>query len=123
MTTKSDGAYDYSSIQEFSWTPFERTEDYIRSFTIISIDGMPVRAERTQYLADETLQRANTQEFNDSDGKKWGDGKVVARLPMNVLFDPANQIAKKLKEGDRDHMTWWLNSDAARPFRTFKGRM
>jgi len=123
MTSRSSDGLDLQQLPEGSWTPFEWTDDYVRSFTVVNVGGTPVRAERTQYLADDLLQKANTQEYNESDGKRWGDGKVVARVPLNVLFDPKNQLAEKIKEGDRDHMSWWLNSEQARPFRTFRGRM
>mgnify|MGYP007122509218 CR=1 FL=1 len=110
-------------LPESAWTLFERTEDYDRSFAVLTVGGEHKPVYRTQYRADEMLQKANTQEYNDSEGKRWGDGKVVARLPLNVIFDGKNQLAEKIREGDRDHMKYWLNSEAARPFRTFKGRV
>ena len=123
MTSKSDGGYDYSSIPESSWTVCERGDDYVISATTVSIDGMPVRAERTQYLADEMLQAANRQEYNDSEGRRWGDGKVVARVPLNVIFSGNHELAENIRNGDRDHMKHWLNSEAALPFRTWKGKV
>jgi hypothetical protein len=40
-----------------------------------------------------------------------------------VLYSSQHQIMEKIKEGDRDHFRWWLNSEHARPYRTFKGRI
>lgn len=108
-------------LPDSAWTRYEVTEDYVRSYTMIDIGGVMTRAERTQYLADDLLQRANADDFNDSHGKRWGDGRVVARIPMNKIFQ--SEFADKLRAGDRDFTKWWLNSEAARPFRTFKGRI
>jgi hypothetical protein len=47
----------------------------------------------------------------------------VARIPLNVLYDPKTQIIEKLQQGDKDHMKWFLNSEKARPWRNFRGRI
>lgn len=114
-----------ASLPEESWIPVPGLSgaDYVRSYTLIDIGGIPTEVWRTQYLADADLQALNTHEFNESEGKRWGDGKVVARVPLNVLLDPKHEIAAKKREGDRDHLKWWLDSEAAKPFRTFKGRI
>lgn len=114
-----------ASLPEEAWIPAPELSgvDYVRSYTVVDIGGVPTEAWRTQYLADDDLQALNKHDFSESEGKRWGDGKVVARVPLNVLFDPKHQIAEKQKEGDRDHMKWWLDSEAAKPFRTFKGRI
>lgn len=108
-------------LPDSAWTPVETTADYVISETVIDIAGQPTVARRTQYIADEMLQAANRQEYEDSAGKRWKDGRVVARLPLNMIF--GTEIAAKLREGDRDHLKHWLNSEAARPFRTFRGRV
>lgn len=110
-------------LPDDAWVPFEVTDDYIRSWAFIDVDGETRTVVRKQFLADDLLQAANTEEFNASEGRRWGDGKVVARIPLNVLYDPAQQIAQKLKEGDREHLTWWLNNERNKPFRTFRGRV
>ncbi len=100
--------------------PFLTTPDYIVYQTVIDIGGVPTIAQKTTYLADDLLQRANAQEYADSEGKRWGDGRVVARVPLNKVLA---ELGPHLRSGDRDHMRHWLNSEAARPFRTFKGRV
>lgn len=112
-----------AALPEESWTPFEWGDDYVRSVTYLDIGGVMTEAWRTQYLADDLLQKANTEEYNDSETKRWGDGRVVARVPLNVLYDPKNQLIEKMREGDRDHMKWWLNNPDNTPFRTFKGKV
>jgi hypothetical protein len=41
-------------------------------------------------------------------------------VPLNKFFA---ELAGKIRQGDKDHAKWWLNSDEARPFRTFRGRI
>lgn len=111
-----------SRLPDSAWIPVEVTKDYVVYETVIDIAGKMTIAQKTEYLADDLLQKANKQEYDDSHGKRWGDGKVVARIPMNMIFGQS-QIAEKLREGDNDHMRWWLNNPANAPFRTFKGRV
>jgi len=109
---------DPRDISGGDWELFEVTPQFRRSRLWIS-DTQYIM--RTEFLADDELIKANQEEFNDSIGKRWGDGRVAARIPLNVLFSEKSQIAEKAKEGDKDHLKWWLNSEAARPYRTFKG--
>ena len=111
------------NVHPSDWRVIERTPDYIRYSATIMVDGDPATIMKTEFIGDELVQTVNTHEFNDSDGKRWGDGKKVARIPMNVLFDPRHQLVEKFKEGDRDHLKWWLNHDDNRAWRTFKGRI
>lgn len=73
---------------------------------------------RTEYLADEELQEENRQLFNASETKRFGDGRVIARVPMNKLFQ---EFAGRWT--DEDYTKWWLNRDQNRPFRTFRGKV
>ncbi len=107
-------------LPDSAWTPVETTADYVVSETVIDIAGTPTIVQRTQYLADELLQAANRQEYDDSAGKRWKDGRVVARVPINKLL---SEMGPYLRAGDLDHMNWWLDREENRPFRTFRGRM
>lgn len=109
---------DPRDIHGGDWEVFEITPEYRRSRLWISEDQY---IQRTEFLADEQLIADNQQHFNDSIGRRWGDGQVAARIPLNVLFSSKSQIVEKAKEGDRDHLKWFLNSEACRPYRTFKG--
>lgn len=111
---------DPKDIHGGDWQVVEVTPTYRRSEMHI---GNGQFIQRTEFLADEELVAMNKQEYDDSHGKRWGDGRVVARIPLNVLFSSASQISQKAKEGDKEHLKWWLNSETARPFRTFKGRI
>lgn len=111
---------DPSDIHGGNWEVFEVTPEYRRSRLWIDDESYIVR---TEYLGEETLIAANQESFNDSQTKRFGDGKVVGRVPLNMLFGSETELSRKLKEGDRDHLKWWLNSEQARPFRTFRGRI
>lgn len=109
-----------SDIVGGDWEVFEITPSFRKSRLWISDDQYIVR---TEYLADEQLIEDNQQAFNDSHGKRWGDGKIVARVPLNVLYGQNSEISKKLREGDQDHLKWWLDREDARPYRRFKGQI
>ncbi len=70
-------------------------------------------------LTEGSLVALNQQEFNDSQSQRFGDGKVVARVPLNKYF---KEIAPRLQEGDLDYTKWWLNHEDNRPFRNFRGK-
>jgi hypothetical protein len=111
---------DLRGADNLDWKLYEVT-DHMRRWIAQLDDGRSVM--KTEYLGDERLVEENKRSFNDSDGKRWGDGQVVGRIPLNVLYSSQHQIVEKLKEGDRDHLKWWLNSEHALPYRTFKGRI
>jgi hypothetical protein len=113
------------NIRDDAWEFVEATEDFIRHRAVVERlpNGDVAYVYRTTPRAIATLLEDNKRSFDESHGKRFGDGQIVGRIPLNVLFDPKNQLAEKIREGDRDHMKWWLNSEAARPFRTFRGRV
>ncbi|MEK1929621.1 MAG: hypothetical protein AAAC47_07495 [Pararhizobium sp.] len=111
---------DLRGVENLDWRLFEVTDHY-RRWTAQLDDGRTVM--KTEYLGDAELVRANQELLRASEGKRWGDGQVVGRIPLNVLYSSQHQIAEKLKEGDRDHIRWWLNSEHALPYRTFKGKI
>ena len=113
------------NIRDDAWEFVEITEDFIRHRAPIErlASGDVIYIYRTTPRAIDAMLEDNKRSFEESHNKRFGDGQIVGRIPLNVLFDPANQLVQKIREGDRDHMKWWLNSEAARPFRTFRGRV
>lgn len=118
------------NIRDDAWELVEVTEDFIRHRAPLERypDGTVVYVQRTVPRDLTGMLEANKRELDDSHGKKFGRDNTVlgakaASIPLNVLFDPKNQIAAKIKEGDRDHLKWWLNSEDAKPFRTFRGKV
>lgn len=112
------------NIPDDAWELVEVTEDYVRHRAPMEryADGNVLYVYRTIPLGLEDFIEDNRQALNDSYGKRFGDGKVMASIPLNVLFDPKLQIAEKLREGDRDHLKWFLNKrEEALPFKRFRG--
>lgn len=108
------------AIPDDAWSLIQVTDTYRRY--MCKIDDQRT-AFKTEYLGDEEIIKQNQEEYNDSFGKRFGDGRVVARIPLNVLYSPEHQIIEKQQAGDKDHLRWWLNSEAARPYRNFRGRV
>lgn len=111
-------SFDASKIRDNAWILYEVTPEYRRYRCPIGDGNFAIK---TEYLGQDLLIRKNQEDFHDSIGRRWGDGKIVARVPMNVLYNSKNQFVEKSQKGDREFMKWWLNSEAARPYRCFKG--
>ena len=74
---------------------------------------------RTVMPVDDLLDE-NAAMQTENLGKRWGDGAVVARVPMHVW---QRQLAPAIHQDDKAYVSRWLNdSDHAR-FRTRGGRI
>lgn len=112
---------DPSRIPDDQWEYEGQSADGLRVYYIHWVDrekGICFR--KTENLAEPALIEDNRRLFNESQTKRFGDGRVVARIPLNVFY---RDFAKRLKEGDEDFVKWQLNHDDYRPFRTFRGRV
>lgn len=109
---------DYASIPESAWDLL--TETPTHRVWIYHLDEHR-SVTKTEYLFSEELLTGNQFLRNETDGQKWGDTPLVARIPLNVLFSSANQIMEKQREGDRDHLRWWLNRAENQIYRTKRG--
>ena len=118
---------DSIHIDDDAWEFVEATEDYIRDRAPLErfADGNVMYVYRTRPRGVDALLEANRAKRDDSETHKsrFGDGKIVASVPLNVLFNPKLQIAEKIREGDTDHIKWFLNSEQARPWRSFRGKV
>lgn len=112
---------DPSKIPDSAWTLVEITSEY-RRYTC-PIDDQGSFALKTEFIESEKFIADNQQEYNDSYGQRFGDLRKVASIPLNVLYSQQSQLIEKIRQGDSDHMKWWLNSEQARPYRTFRGRV
>lgn len=117
MTTSKE---DFSTIPDGAWTLVE-VDSHFRRYACRIDDTRTVY--KTEFLGNDELIQSNQDELFESQTKRFGDGRVVARIPLNVLYDPQTQIMEKLQQGDKDHMKWFLNSEQARPWRNFRGRI
>jgi len=112
---------DPSRIPDHLWEFDGCSSDGLRRHYVYWMDrekGLGFR--KTENLAEDELLARNQDSFNESHGKRFGDGKVIGRIPMNVFY---RDFASRLKEGDQDFVKWWLNNADNRPYRTFRGRV
>ena len=119
---------DPADVRGGDWEVFEITPVYRRSRLWLEPDKY---IQKTEFFADEELQTLNTEERNSRDSKPWSTGLGsdkggnvpmvrVARIPLNKLY---SEITGKMREGDKDHLKWWLNRDENQPFRTKSGKL
>ena len=120
MKSQTDVHVDGSMIPDDQWT-FERySTDGMRAYYTYEDPVTGIGIRKAVNLAEPVMIQRNVEEFNDSIGKRWGDGRVAARIPMNKFYQ---DVAPRLKEGDLDFVKWYLNHEKTKPFRTFKGRI
>jgi hypothetical protein len=112
---------DPSRIPDDQWTFDGVSEDGLRRHYVHWIDrekGLGFR--KTENLVEEELLARNRESLNESHGKRFGDGKIIASVPLNVFY---RDFAKRLKDGDDDFVKHWLNHENNRPYRTFRGKV
>ena len=115
---------DPDRIPESAWEPYEvdpeglwRKDRYWIEKPRQEFGGVWI--ERKVFLAEDELISQNVEAFNDSKTQRFGDGKVVARVPLNTFY---RDFQKSLQEGDHDFTKWWLNRDENQPWRCFRGK-
>lgn len=84
-------------------------------------DGTSVM--RTEYPYTEELLAINAESQVNNLNTRWGDGKVVASIPMNVLFNAEMGLSEAISEGDDAFLNKWLNNSDHSKFRTRGGRL
>lgn len=84
----------------------------------LEMDNMTVI--RTEHYAIPAFMEANKALYDASDGQRWGEGKVAARIPLSVLY---GELAEPMREGDKDYIKKFLNDFDNRGYRTFKGQL
>ncbi|HXE37901.1 MAG TPA: hypothetical protein VN639_05455, partial [Azonexus sp.] len=83
MTLKIDP--DRINIPDSAWKLVEVTEDFVRyeaPFERLAT-GDVVYVRKTVPRGLNTLLEDNKQALNDSYGKRFGDGQIVGRIPLN----------------------------------------
>ena len=112
---------DPSRIPDNLWEFEGVSSDGLRRHYVYWVDkANGVGFRKTENLVEEDLLAQNRERLNDSQGQRFGDGKVVASVPLNVFY---RDFASRLREGDTDFMRWWLNNDENKPYRTFRGKV
>jgi hypothetical protein len=123
---------DSIHISDDAWEHVETTPDFIRDRAVVErfADGNVSYVYRTRPRGLAGLLEANKSSLDDSETQKTrfaGDehvlGTKISSIPLNEFFAAGNQIAEKIREGDRDHLRWFLNRSEARPWKTFRGKV
>jgi hypothetical protein len=82
-------------------------------------------------VALETVQdvgpviEANKRDLNNVDNRRFGDGKLVARIPIVIMLQLVQQGILDPKFGvlDEKRLSAWLNSSENMWFRTWPGNV
>ena len=78
-----------------------------------------IHTKKIQHHSDLLLAQ-NKALYNDSQGKRWGDGKVVASIPLPIYESLLGEAAANK---DRKFIRKFLNDPDNRKFRTFEGKL
>jgi len=73
----------------------------------------------TQTRVDPVLED-NQRELNENAGKRWGDGRIAARIPLDLYFD---KIAPAKRAGDDRYIKKIYNDSDYRKLRIFGGNL
>lgn len=112
---------DPSRIPDDQWEYEGMSGDGLRVHYIHWVDrekGIAFR--KTENLAEPAMLEENRRLLDESATKRFGDGRVVSRIPLNVFY---RDFATRMRDGDQDFMKWWLNKSDNRPYRTFRGKV
>lgn len=105
-----DQGWTLDKFDEFSmlsdWSRFNPATEQAEFITI-------------QHDLQDLIDRNKEMETN-SNGQRFGDGKIVASIPMPVF----NQyLADAVANKDRKHIKRFLNDPGNKKFRTFRGNI
>lgn len=109
------------------WRVFSANPDS-GSYTLIEIEQ---EGEDKAFLVTYKVQLdtsplfdMNHEDLVDSNGKRFGDGKVIARVPEHLLYsNEAGNLGRAFAEDDKAHVRRVLNDPDYAKFRSFRGRL
>jgi len=102
------------------WVLFDDDREIGRRTYIGYDDKGNPRGAHVEQEADKIIeQNARTRSFND--GRKWGDYKPVASVPL-TLFEKAG-LSEAVQAGDRRFLSKVLNDSDYSKFRTSEGKV
>ncbi len=78
---------------------------------------------RKEYYRADALASHNAEARAANAGTRWGDGQVVASIPLNVLFNPQSGLFEAMRTGDDKYVNRWLNDSDNAKFRTREGKL
>lgn len=121
--------FDAAQIPESSWEVYRVDPDGVWREDIHWIerprgDFGGISIKRKVNLHEDALLEANRREYEDDKTMIRNNGTSldakVASIPLNIYFAELNE---HVKNGDKEHIKWWLNQEKNRPYRTQKGKL
>jgi hypothetical protein len=95
-------------------------DDPIRGIRRYRLDMGDHIVQRTEYYRTEGLLDANAQDRASLAGSKWGDGQLVARIPLNLAWQ---ELMPAIIDGDERYVARWLNDVDHSRFRVKEGKL
>ena len=102
-------------IKDGDWTLLSHDEAMGRTVWTM-FDGEKTHI-RTDYRTDKIVSD-NKAHLLDSAGQRWGGGRRVASIPLNIFYD---KLSEANDQRDDKYMSRWLNDSDNAAFRTFSG--
>lgn len=111
--------YTAAHLEKGNWTLIE--DDPIRGIRRYRMDIDDRHAvQRTEYYRTEELLAHNAQDRSALAGQRWGEGQLVARMPLNVFW---KELSAAQIEGDEKFVNRWLNDADHARFRVKEGKL
>ena len=76
---------------------------------------------RREWKGTDKLLDLAAQERSDNAGKRWGDGQIIGRVPLNLYY--ASGLAEAARQNDRAFVKRFWNDSDHRNLRTFEGKI
>lgn len=90
----------------------------VRQFRLDIGDGQYV--VKTEHYVTDALLDLNAERRAAQAGRAWGDGQLVASVPLNVAW---KDLMQAVNEKDEAHVRRWLNDPDHAKFRTREGKL
>lgn len=115
-TSVYEEAFDPNDCGE--WVMVEDTVDF-RRYELHLGEGRYI--QRTEAKGTELLLKENEELRKLNADKKWGDGDVVGRVPLDLYF--SSGLAEAAKNKDRKFQQKWWDKSENRKWRTRGGTL
>jgi hypothetical protein len=106
-------------------------ETYDGEWQLVSDDGCGTRrwlmaidentfVQKTESYVPSLLAEENAGTLSENEGKRWGDGQVVARIPLHIKM---GELREPTAQQDEKWLKKWLNDPDNRQWRIFPGKV
>lgn len=69
-------------------------------------------AIKTEYLVSEDFLSQNAEDRNNSLNTRWGEGKMIGRIPFHLYHDKENGLAAAINNQDQAYVRRFLNENS-----------